>query len=52
MVFRGLVAMCNLLLGESNVLKNRYLHVDWQDETVHSRQKRILSSTLGHKTVY
>ena len=30
MAFRGLVAMCNLLLGEFNVLKNRYLHVDWK----------------------
>ena len=33
MAFRGLVAMCNLLLGEFNVLKNRYLHVDWKYKT-------------------
>ena len=36
MAFRGLVVMCNLLLGESNVLKNRYLHVEWKEETAHS----------------
>ena len=40
MAFRGLVAMCNLLLGEFNVLKNRYLHVDWKEETAHSLPKQ------------
>lgn len=47
MAFRGLVARCNLLLGESNVLKNRYLHVEWQDETVHSRQKEDIKQYIG-----
>ena len=40
MAFRGLVAMCNLLLSASNVLKNRNLHVDWKEETAHSLPKQ------------
>ncbi len=34
----------NLLLGEANVLKNRYLHVDWQAETAHSLKKQHIES--------
>ncbi|WP_294519873.1 Fic family protein [uncultured Anaerovibrio sp.] len=30
----------NLLLGEDNELKNRYLHIDWQKKTTHSETKR------------
>ena len=39
--------MCNLLLGESNVLKNRYLHIEWQNETVHSQQKEDIKQYIG-----
>ncbi|TYZ25063.1 hypothetical protein [Selenomonas ruminis] len=46
MAFRGLVAMCNLLLGASNVLKNRYLHVDWQAETAHSLKKQHIEQHI------
>lgn len=41
------MTMCNLLLGESNVLKNRYLHIEWQNETVHSRQKEDIKQYIG-----
>ena len=41
---RGLVAMCNLLLSASNVLKNRYLHVDWKEETAHSLPKQHIEA--------
>ena len=39
----------NLLLGESNVLKNRYLHVDWKEETAHSSQKQHIEQHIGAK---
>jgi len=41
--FRGLVAMCNLLLGEFNVLKNRYLHVDWKEDTAYWGKKSLFA---------
>ena len=49
MAFRGLVAMCNLLLGEFNVLKNRYLHVDWKEDTAHSLPKQHIEQHIGAK---
>ena len=36
----------NLLLGEANVLKNRYLHVDWQRETAHSEKKQHIEQHI------
>lgn len=39
----------NLLLGESNVLKNRYLHVDWKEETAHSLPKQHIEQHIGAK---
>ena len=36
----------NLLLGEANMLKNRYLHVDWKQETAHSPQKQDIEQDI------
>lgn len=36
----------NLLLGEANVLKNRYLHVDWKGETAHSTEKQPIEQPI------
>lgn len=33
----------NLLLGEDNELKNRYMHIDWQDKTTHSGIKQHIA---------
>ncbi|MCR5438011.1 MAG: hypothetical protein K6F01_00930 [Selenomonas sp.] len=52
MEFRGLVAMCNLLLSASNVLKNRYLHVDWKEETAHWGKKQPVRQIRDSQSQY
>ena len=39
----------NLLLGEANMLKNRYLHVDWQEKTAHSGGKQYIEQYIQPK---
>ena len=39
----------NLLLGEANTLKNRYLHVDWKEKTVHSEGKQYIEQYIQPK---
>ena len=43
------MAMCSLLLSASNVLKNRYLHVGWKEETAHSLPKQHIEQYIGAK---
>ena len=39
----------NLLLGEDNELKNRYLHIDWQDKTTHLLSKQDIKQDIDEK---
>ncbi|WP_407399508.1 Fic family protein [Anaerovibrio sp.] len=39
----------NLLMGEDNELKNRYLHIDWQAETAHSPSKQDIQQDIDGK---
>ena len=39
----------NLLMGEDNELKNRYLHIDWQEKTAYSPSKQDIQQDIDGK---
>lgn len=41
--------LSNLLLGEKNELKNRYLHIDWQEKTTHSEKKQHIEQHIDEE---